>query len=470
MLRRATQTTRGRLALLLSAVAVLMVGSAAADHILFDRFDSFGEALWSALLHLLDPSSLHEDEGAAERTIGIVQVVTGLVLLVGVLFTLVADTVGRSIERLGTLDPPVRARDHLLVVGAIDVLGEAVAALRWAAELGDAGPLVVLAPEYERPERPRILEELRERTGSNKVELVFGDTAAPSGFERAAAERARTVVIVPAGGAGIAETADVEVMQMGLALQEYLSDRGGDPQVRLLFRRGRNVDAVWEMFPSSWDAVVGDRVVAAVLRMALTGLDQVPEIEAIVDPEDRADPEIIHRARAAAREAGRRMRLTIVGCGPTAPALMEDLAAAGDEIEPTMLADRASLEQILGRRDPSELGLAFRETTPADPVDLGRGLEESSPDAVLVASRQAGDAGTSDAEATLTLLQTLRAVGADTPVLVELLLPESVERLPSDPRIFPISSLRAVGGALALTITDPERSQAMEREIGAPGT
>ena len=164
------------------------------------------------------------------------------------------------------------------------------------------------------------------------------------------------------------------------------------------------------------------------------------------------------------------MRLTIVGCGVTAPALMEDLAGAGDRIEPTMLADRAALEANLGRRDPSSLGLTVRETMLIDPTDLAQGLEESAPDAVLVTSAQAHDPRTSDAEATLTLLQVLRAVGDRTPVLAELLLPESVERLPADGRLFPVSALRAVGGALALTIADPDRSQALEREVGAPGT
>lgn len=105
MLRRATQTTVGRLVLLLSAVAIVVSGSAALAHFAFDLFANFGDALWSAVLHLLDPSSLQDDHGAAERTIGVIQVVTGLVLLVGVLFTLVAESVGSSIERLGRSDP-----------------------------------------------------------------------------------------------------------------------------------------------------------------------------------------------------------------------------------------------------------------------------------------------------------------------------------------------------------------------------
>ena len=94
-------------------------GSAALAHFVLDQFDDFGEALWSAVLHVLDPSSLHDDDDAAERAIGLFQVVTGLVLLVGLLFTFVAEVVANSLERLGQTDrpvhlprPPARRRRH----------------------------------------------------------------------------------------------------------------------------------------------------------------------------------------------------------------------------------------------------------------------------------------------------------------------------------------------------------------------
>ena len=58
--------------------------------------------------------------------------------------------------------------------------------------------------------------------------------------------------------------------QSGLALLDYLNEHEASPQVRLLYRRGRNVDAAWELFPSEWDAVVGDRTISAVLRLAIS--------------------------------------------------------------------------------------------------------------------------------------------------------------------------------------------------------
>lgn len=470
MLRRATQTTRGRLVLLLSAVGGVIVVSAAIDHLAFDSYDTFGEAMWSATQHLLDPSSLQEDHGAVERTIGIFQVITGLVLLVGVLFTLVADSVGRSIDRLSSYDPPVRARDHLLIVGGADLLAEAAGALALAADMSTRRPrVVVLAPESDRPARRRLLAELQEQASPLKVELVFGDAGGESGFELAAAHRASTILLLPTtGGPVVAEAADVEVMQSGLALREYLEDHGGDPQVRLLFRRGRHVDAVWDLFPDHWDAVVGDRIVAAILRVALTQLEEVPEVNALVDPARSGDKSLPRRARERAEAEGRRLRLTIVGCGITAPALMEDLAQAGaaERFELSMLAEREPFEANLGRTDPCGLSLHYVETSLGDPEQLESCLASIEPDAVLVTpSPTTGDMRISDAEATLTLLHVLRTVEEATPVLAELFLLDSLERLPEDPRLLPVSALQAISGALALSIFDPRHSQELVRSL-----
>jgi hypothetical protein len=469
MLRRAMQTTRGRLVLLLTAVGAVILGSAVVDHVIFNRYPTFGEAFWSATLHLLDPSSLQDDDGGVERTLGIFQVITGLVLLVGVLFTLVADSVGRSIERLGRLDPPVRARNHLLIVGGADLLPEAAAALALASDMSERRPrVVVLAPESDRGSRHNLLAELRRQADPLKVELVIGDTADESGFALAAAHRAATILLLPTtGGPVVAEAADVEVMQTGLALKDYLEEHGAAPQVRMLFRRGRHVDAVWDLFPDGWDAVVGDRVIAAILRVALTRLEEVPEADGLVDPHGCGDKSLLRGAREAAGGEDRRLRLTIVGCGITAPALMEDLAQAGDgRFELTMLAEREAFEANLGREDPAGLDLRFCETALGDPELLARQLTEVVPDVVLVTpSPTAGDLRLSDAEATLTAMHVLRTLGPRTPVLAELFLPESVERLPADPRLLPVSALQAVAGAMALTIFDPERSRALEQAL-----
>lgn len=464
------QTTRGRLVLLVAVVAIVLLSTAAVLHYVFDQFDDYGEAMWSGAVHLVDPGALIEDEDGPERAMGMFQAVAGLVLLIGLLFELVSQTVGRSIERLGRYDPPVHAKDHLLIVGGGEMLAEAAGALALAGEFDRRHErVVVVAPEEERQSRNRLLAELRKEAGTVRLDLVFGEIGEDSAFDLGAADEAATILILPSGSGPVtAESADSEVMGTGQALREYLSTRDAEPEVRLLFRRGRNVDAVLGTFPPAWDPVVGDRTIAGIVRRAITGLEGVPEIEELVDAHGNPDKSLMKAAWKRAEAEGRRLRLTIVGCGFDTPALLEDLAEAGAErFDVTMLAAKEPFEVYLGRTDRAGVELRHEEVRSNDPERLGEQLTRSRPDvAVVTPSPLTWDLRSSDAQATMTLLHTLGALPATTPVVTELFLPETVERLPDDPRLMAISNIESVAAALALTVFNPERARALERNLG----
>ena len=470
---RALQTTRGRLVVLLAVVAAVLLGSAALA-LAFDEYASFGAALWGAALHLLDPSSLQDDEGAAARAIGVFQVVTGLVLLVGLLFTFVAETVGRSLERLGQSDRPVRCRGHLLIVGGSDLIPVAARAAAEAIALRPAFErIVVLAPESDRERRGQLRAELKESCGPElEFELVFGDAAGESGFELAGAARAAAVLLMPlASGPVAAEMADVETVQTGFALREHLERNGADPLVRLLFRRGRNVDAAWEMLPDEWDALVGDRTISGLLRLAITEPERLAELPEPVDARVRAGPDagLVRAAWDAAAKAGRPLRLAIVGCGFNAPALLEDLAAAGAErFDVTVLAGRQVFEQYLGDGAHSGIEVRFIETRQDEPERLEEDLRKVAPDIVLVTpSPRDWDLRRADAEAILTLLHVRHMIDPRTPLFAELFLPDHTRGLPAEPNLFVVSSLRAISAATALSLVDPAASAELERRFAA---
>jgi hypothetical protein len=471
LLRRATETTPGRVALLVSAVTVVIAGSAAFVHFALGAYEDFGEALWSAVLHVLDPSSLHEDNGGAERAVGVFQVVTGLVLLVGLLFTFVAEVVGNSLERLGQSERPVTGSGHLLVVGGVDLIGVATTAAAQARLETRLDRLVVLAPESARDMRGQIRADLEETGGDLEVELIFGDTAGDSGFELAAAERARAILLMPSSSGPVAaEAADVEVTQSGLALLDYLKERDASPLVRLLFRRGRNVDASWELFPQDWDAVVGDRTVSALLRLAITRPPALAKLPGWVSEHGEIEPfvELVDAAWSA-RDDGP-LRLTIVGCGINAPALMEDLAEVGTEyFAVTMIAPREAFDRYLGSAEPSGVKIHFVESRPTETSHLPRSLIESRPHLVLITpSPMSWDQRASDATATLSVFHVLRTAGGrDLPILAELFLSETAKRLPSDPRLLAVSGVRSVATAVALSLFDPERAAELERQLAA---
>jgi hypothetical protein len=471
MWRWVTETTLGRVLLLIAVVAGAILGSAALDHFVFGEYQDYGEALWSAVLHVLDPSSLHDDRSAAERAIGVFQVVAGLVLLVGLLFTFVAEFVGRSLERIGQVERPVRARNHLLVIGGTDLIELATFAAAQAHEKTGLDLLVLLAPESARDSHAQIRDELEENSVGLRTELVFGDTAGDSGFELAAAERARAILVMRSSlGPAPAESSDVEVTQSGLALLDYLNEHDAKPDVRLVFRRGRNVDASWELFPQDWDAIVADRTVSALLRLAITRPPALAGLPGWVAEHGDIEPftELVDAAWKA-RDGGP-LRLTVVGCGINAPALMEDLAEVGTEyIAVTMIAPREAFDRYLGSVEPYGVKVRFVEEQPNEPDHLSRTLIESRPHVVLVTpSPVSWDQRASDAGATLSLLRVLRTAGGrDLPVLAELFLTESARRLPTDRRLLAISTLRSVATAVALSVFDPERAAELERQLAA---
>jgi hypothetical protein len=473
VLSRALQTTRGRLVVLLGAVAVVLLGSAALAHFAFDLYAGFGDAVWRATVHLLDPSSLQDDEGGAARTIGLFQVVTGLVLLVGLLFTFVSETVGRSLERLGQSDRPVRARGHLLIVGSADLAPVAARAAADATRLRPAFErIVVLAPESARESREQLRGALEEAAGGLRVDLVFGDTGGESGFELAAAEAAAVVLLMPArSGPVAAETADVETTQAGVALAEYLEGREAAPRVCLLFRRGRNVDAAWELVPDAWEAVVGDRTVTALLRLGVTRPEALVGLPTVGDAASLSDeyPGLVRSAWQAAESARRPLRLAIVGCSFDAPALMEDLAEAGAQrFEVTVIAERDVFDRYLGEGTHSGIAVRFIETRLEEPERLAESLAAASPDAVIVTpSPRGADLRTSDAATVLALLRTRQIVSAETPIVAEFQLPTRVGGAHGDPRLLPISSLLTVTGAIALTVFDPAAAQTLEQRLSA---
>jgi hypothetical protein len=69
----------------------------------------------------------------------------------------------------------------------------------------------------------------------------------------------------------------------------------------------------------------------------------------------------------------------------------------------------------------------------------------------------------------ISLLRLLDIAGNAVPVVAELFLPDGIERLPEDPRLFAVSSLKTVAAAVTLSIFEPERAARLEPQLSGEG-
>jgi hypothetical protein len=258
---------RRRIVFLAAAAVGLWLATAAIGHYVLGAFSTFGDAVWSGLRHLLDPGALADDVTAAERAIGVLQLLIGLVFIVGVLIAVLEQAVTGSLRRLAEGDPRVRWSNHVVIVGWNRLVPEVVT--QFARVAGDRAAIAVVVPSRLRGERPEIETELARRARAASTRVIAGDPGSGP-FERAGVTRARAIVVASGRGAGQddPDAADLGTISACLAVREALRD-SRDPAVLPLLHRGQNVDAVSRHFPGSWEYVVADRVAAGVAAAAL---------------------------------------------------------------------------------------------------------------------------------------------------------------------------------------------------------
>jgi Trk K+ transport system NAD-binding subunit len=496
------RTTPGRLALLVVTVVTLWLVTAAIAA-LTDVASSYGMALWSGLRHLFDPGSLGDDNTTAQRIVGVLQVFTGLVFLVGVAITVLADGVDRGLQRLSEAEPPVTGAGHVLIVGAGHVRSALLAALDREPSDPPVGTVVALSAPGDDPPRPgRHPYKLMARTG---------DPRDPAALRSAGADSARAIVIVGHDAADPA-VADLAALEIAATLTEVLGDDAA-PLVAVRAEHSANVEAVWPLLPPTFDAVPADRNVGAVLALAV-GLAQYPSLLAAPiqgggvhvtapgalaglpfseaqagcpqalpvgllrsgtatfapDPGEpiRSDDGLIvlagDRASADARCAPEAP--PAAAAMPTAPAsvaagavLVLGWSPAGDDLV-SELADASHLT-VLAQLDAAPSGLAegaLRAGDPNDAAQIAALAAEVNPQIVILlgGANGATDGIGAHARAALGALKVSRIVDRpDVTIVVEQYGSEQADRLrAADPRIRVISRAELVGQALLLSAVD----------------
>lgn len=485
-------------------------------------FDDLGDALWSGVQHLLDPGSLGDDETTSQRVLGVVQVLLGIVLVVGLVLTLLTDVVDRLLRRLGESDPPARVSGHLLVIGSGEALGPVLSRLEQREPGADA--VVLVAPGAPSARR-ELQAHLEAEFPQLSVRVVGGEATTRAGLERVSAARARAIAVLSEPVADD-EAADARAIEVALNITATLGE-SALPHVGVEMRRGRNVDAVWERFPADVDAVVRDRALGAMLMLAirnppfvdmlgaLSASDEQGDLFAIPaaglagkrfgelaasvaegvpvgiapggdptaiayapDPQTRIDDADAVIVAAESEWAARRLDSVSAGSGRAGAPATEPVSAGAvlivgwSEAVASMLAWPAAAAAsapsvaVLDRSVPPPPAggrVEWREGDPEDPAELAAALESVEPAVVLIASAhrpQGSEAG--DAAAILSALHVCRALGErELPVLVEQLArPSSLAS--ADRRIRVVSGSALAGETIALAALDPLALAAQE--------
>ncbi len=270
-----SRTLAGRIILLFAAVTLIGLVTATFGHFALGAFPSYGEAIWSSIAHLVDPGSIGDDSTAAERFIGLIQVIAGIIFFAGIVLTVLTEVIDRALRRLRKGDPAISTSGHLLVVGYNGSLGEVCT--RLAATIDSGHPeIVVMLPPAEADSRDAARRALLNYPARSKVVVADPET---DGFFRVCAGVARHIVILSPEGEP--DRADLEATGRATLIAEHLEAVGtAAPAVAVEFRRGRNVRAFWVVdssesdapkirFPANFDALVQDRNIGALLSLAV---------------------------------------------------------------------------------------------------------------------------------------------------------------------------------------------------------
>ena len=188
---------------------------------------SLPQGIWWAITRLLDGGTVAGDEraGILRQVFGIVVTLLGLVavtVLTGAFASSFSDRL--SAIRRGSL--PVFERGHVLLLGWNAHAGVIVR------ELGRTGTrmrLVIVAAKDRETIEESVREQLLGRKHRLDVVVRHGDPATAAAVRKAAARRARAVVILPESDVGHCH--DRAALRSLLALERVLGDRAPRPHI-----------------------------------------------------------------------------------------------------------------------------------------------------------------------------------------------------------------------------------------------
>ncbi|MGE0492100.1 MAG: hypothetical protein AB7S38_22995 [Vulcanimicrobiota bacterium] len=222
--------------LVLVAVAMLLVSlmGGMVVHFVSGDFDSVGQAVWWAFLHLTDSGYLGNDQGFVRRVVSCVLTVLGMVLFVGAAVAIMTNGLDRLLNFLASGRSPVFEKGHILILGwnhRVYALVEEVFHSGRALYGEDWHPsIVILCPEFHPDLQRELLQKLDPKVRKQSNVLVrSGNPLEAESLERVDFTRARSIILV--AGKAHQDLSDVTLAKTLMSIKAQAGELRQNPNV-----------------------------------------------------------------------------------------------------------------------------------------------------------------------------------------------------------------------------------------------
>ena len=245
-----------------------------------------GESVWWAFLRLSDPGYLGDDIGVWRRIVSTLLTVAGYVVFLGALVAIMTTSLNNWIRRLESGLTPVKARNHIVILGwtsrTVPVVRELVLSegrvRRFLAGLhANRLLLVIQCADVTARHAQALRDEGAVGRRARNIWLRTGSPLAVDDLERIDCGNA-AAVIVPGGAPGPTLSSDVAAVKALLSLASMPRRPGAQlPYVVAEVHDQANLPVLQSAYPGPLEAIAGNSLIGRMMAQNLRhqGLSRV---------------------------------------------------------------------------------------------------------------------------------------------------------------------------------------------------
>jgi hypothetical protein len=265
--------------LLFIAIIIIIVTLIAASlvYISSSFFNQFGEAVWWAFMHLIDPGYISSDQGTISKSVSVILIIFGYVIFMGALIAIMTQWLHSSMKKLESGLTPITQNNHIIILGWTNRSSAIIRELllsegrvkRFLAKLG-AGSLhiVILAEDVTMELVNNLKEELGSIWEQKKITLRSGTPLRIEHLKRVDFMHAGVIIIpgadYPSEGS---DRMDSRVIKTILSINNYgeVNNIEGLPVIVAELQDFRKIPLAKNPYKGEVEIVAGDAVISRLI-------------------------------------------------------------------------------------------------------------------------------------------------------------------------------------------------------------